>query len=218
MPHLGKIGGIAALYLGLCYTAGIGLFLIVLDLPSITSAEEKLNLLAKNTLLIHGMHLAIYVVFGVVLTAFVFAWHEILKDVAPASARFGSVLGFIWAGLLIASGMVTVAGIGPTLEIMETDPSTAALYWSGIETVAEGIGLGQGEILGGLMTLVFSLAALRGGIFPKALNYLGIIVGVAGLVSILPGLHDVAALFGIAQLVWFLWLGVIFLRAETQTT
>jgi len=212
MPQLGKIGGLAALYLGLAYAAGIGLFLVVLDMPSITSAEQKLEMLAANALLFHGMHLAIYVVFGVVLTALVFALHETLKGVAPASARFASVLGFIWAGLLIASGMVTIAGIEPAIQLMETNPSAAALYWSGIETVAEGIGLGQGEILGGLMTLIFSMAALRGGIFPKILNYLGICVGLAGLLSILPGLHDMAALFGITQLVWFFWLGAVFLQ------
>lgn len=210
-PRLEKIGGLAAIYLGLAYAAGIGLFLVVLDFPSITSVEQKLELVAANTLLIHGMHLAIYVIFGVVLTVFVFAMHETLKGVAPTSARFASVLGFMWAGLLIASGMVTIAGIGPAIELLETNPSAAALYWSIVETVADGIGLGQGEILGGLMTLLFSLAALRGDVFPKILNYLGIVVGVVGLVSVVPGLHDTAALFGITQLVWFIWLGMLFL-------
>lgn len=211
MPNLEKIGGLAAFYLGLAYAAGIGLFLVVLDMPSITSAEEKLDMLAANTLLFHGLHLAIYVVFGIVLIVFVFALHETLKGVSPTSARFASVLGFIWAGLLIASGMVTIAGIEPALKLRETDPSAAALYWSGIETVADGIGLGQGEILGGLMTLLFSLSALRGGVFPRILNYLGIGVGLAGLVSILPGMSDIAALFGITQLAWFFWLGAVFL-------
>ena len=210
-PRLEKIGGLAAIYLGLAYAAGIGLFLVILDLPSITSVEQKLQLVAANSLLIHAMHLAIYVIFGVVLTVFVFAMHETLKDVAPRSARFASVLGFMWAGLLIASGMVTIAGIGRAIELLETNPSAAALYWSVVETVADGIGLGQGEILGGLMTLLFSLAALRGQVFPKILNYLGIVVGAAGVVSVLPGLHDIAALFGITQLVWFIWLGVLFL-------
>ncbi|NRB32453.1 MAG: hypothetical protein HRU27_17830, partial [Rhizobiaceae bacterium] len=74
-PRLKRIGGLAAIYLGLAYAAGIGLFLIVLDLPSITSVEQKLQLVASNSHLIHGMHLAIYVIFGVVLTVFVFAMH-----------------------------------------------------------------------------------------------------------------------------------------------
>ncbi|MEL6551103.1 MAG: hypothetical protein AAFQ54_12740 [Pseudomonadota bacterium] len=212
MPQLGKIGGLAALYLGLAYAAGIGIFLVVLDLPSITTTEEKLKLIAANARLYHLMHLAIYVVFGVALTAFVLALQETLKSAAPASVRVAAVLGFIWSGLLIASGMVTIAGIAPALELLATDPGAAALYWSGIETVADGIGLGQGEILGGLMTLIFSIAALRGGIFPKILNSLGMVVGVAGTISVVPGLHDMAALFGIAQLVWFLWMGVVLLR------
>lgn len=212
MRQFSRLGGFAAFYLGLAYAAGIGLFLVVLDLPSISNAEQKLGLVAENALLFHAMHLAIYVIFGVVLTVFVLALYESLQNVAPVSAKLVAVFGFIWAGLLIASGMVTIAGIAPTIQLMETDPGAAALYWSGIETVADGIGLGQGEILGGLMTLIFSVGALRGALFPKALNYLGILVGIAGVVSILPGLHDVAALFGITQLVWFLWLGGVLLR------
>lgn len=162
MEQLRTLGGLAAIYLGIAYATGIGLFLVVLDLPSITTAAQKLELLAENTLLFHVMHLAIYVIFGVVLTFFVFALYETLKDAAPLSTRLASVFGFIWAGLLIASGMVTIAGIGPTLQLMQSDPSAAALYWSGVETIADGIGLGQGEILGGLVTLIFSWVALRG--------------------------------------------------------
>lgn len=212
MPQLGKIGGLAAIYLGLAYAAGIGLFLVVLDMPSINSPEQKLEMVTANALLFHCMHLAIYVIFGVVLTAFVYALHETLKDIAPVPVQFASVLGYIWAGLLIASGMVTIAGIQPAIQLMETNPNAAVLYWSGVETVADGIGLGQGEILGGLVSLIFSMVALRGDIFPKVLNYLGVGVGLAGVVSIIPGLHDMAALFGISQMIWFLWLGAVFLR------
>ena len=61
------------------------------------------------------------------------------------------------------------------------------------------------------MTLLFALAGLRGAVFPKALNYLGAFAGIVGVASTVPNLHDLAGLFGIAQLVWFLWLGVVLL-------
>lgn len=213
MQDFQKTGGIAALYLGLAYAAGILLFLVVLDSPNIVSADQRLGLLVANPMLIHVMHLVLYVIFGVVLVVFVLAMHDRLKDGAPSLVRLGTVFGLLWAGLLVASGMVIVSGADPALRLYETDPALAAVYWSGVEAVSEGIGLGRGEILGGLMTLLFGLAGLRGQTFGRVLNYLAIVTGVLGVTSTFPGLHDLAGLFGITQLVWFLWTGFVLLTA-----
>ncbi len=67
-------------------------------------------------------------------------------------------------------------------------PNQAALTWQGIESVANGLGYANGEILGGLLTLLVSLAALRAGGLPKGLNILGLLVGAVGIISIFPGL------------------------------
>jgi hypothetical protein len=34
-------------------------------------------------------------------------------------------------------------------------------------------------------------------------------VGAVGIISIVPGLHDLAGLFGMSQIVWFVWLGIV---------
>jgi len=86
------------------------------------------------------------------------------------------------------------------------------LTWQGIESVANGLGNLNGEILGGLLTLLVSLAALRAGGLPKGLNILGLLVGAVGIISILPGLADLAGVFGLSQIIWFVWLGIILLR------
>ena len=62
--------------------------------------------------------------------------------------------------------------------------------------------------------LLVSWAALRAGGLPKALNYLGVVVGVAGLISAFPGLRDVGMIFGLGQIVWFVWLGIVMLRSS----
>ena len=78
--------------------------------------------------------------------------------------------------------------------------------------MASGLGNGNGEILGGLFTLLVSWAALRIGGLPKALNYLGMVVGLVGIVSTIPGLNDLVGIFAISQIVWFVWLGIILSR------
>ena len=108
--------------------------------------------------------------------------------------------------------MVLNAGIAPVIALYAKDPAQAALTWQGIESVANGLGNANGEILGGLWALLVSLAALRAGGLPKGLNILGLLVGAVGIISILPGLADLAGVFGLSQIIWFVWLGIILLR------
>jgi len=128
-----------------------------------------------------------------------------------------TVIGIIWAGSLIASGMVLNAGIDPVVTLYATDPAQAALSWQGFESVASGLGNGNGEILGGLWTLLVSIAALRTGGLPKGLTILGLLVGAVGIISILPWLTDLVGIFGLGQLIWFVWLGIVLLRGNPGT-
>ncbi len=74
-------------------------------------------------------------------------------------------------------------------------------------------GLGGGiEIVGGVWSLLVSWSALRGGEFPRALNGLGILVGVVGILTVGPGREISTAVFGLGQLVWFIWVGTLLLR------
>jgi hypothetical protein len=144
------------------------------------------------------------------------ALYDRLKSGAAALVQAATVIGLIWAGSLVASGMIANAGIAPVVALYAEDPSQAALTWLGIETVAHGVGNGNGEILGGLWTLLISWAALRAGGLPKGLNFLGLLVGVVGILSLLPGLTDLTGLFGIGQLIWFVWLGIVLLRSNAS--
>ena len=212
MNNLQKIGGLAALYLAAAYLIGIVLFLFVLDYPNIVDPAQKVALVVDKQMVIYSTNLILYVIFGVFLIMLALALYERLKAGAPAIMQVATAIGIIWAGSLVASGMVSNAGITPVVALYGKDPAQAALIWLGIESVASGLGNGNGEILGGLWTLLVSWAALRIGELPKFLNYLGVVVGLVGLVSTIPGLSDLVGIFGMSQLVWFVWLGIILSR------
>jgi len=212
MKNLQKMGGIAALYMAVAYLVGIVLFLFVLDYPSIVDPAQKVALLVEKQMVIYSTNLIMYVIFGVFLIVLALALYERLKASAPAIMQVATAIGIIWAGSLIASGMVSNAGIAPVVALYAKDPAQAALTWQGFEVVASGLGNGNGEILGGLMTLLVSWAALRTGKLSKFLNYLGVVVGLVGIVSTIPGLSDLAGLFGMGQIIWFVWLAIIMLR------
>ena len=216
MKTLQKFGGLAAFYLAAAYLAGIVVFLVVLDYPSITDPAQKVALLVEKQMVIFSTNLLMYVFFGVFLVVLSLALYDRLKSGAAALAQVATVVGVLWAGSLVASGMIANAGIAPVVALYAEDPSQAALTWLGIETVANGIGNGNGEILGGLWTLLISWAALRTGGLPKGLNILGLLVGAVGILSLIPGLTDLTGLFGISQLIWYAWLGIVLLRSNAS--
>lgn len=214
MKTLQKLGGFAALYLAIAYLIGMAIFLVVLDYPSITDPAQKVALLVERQMVTFSTNLLMYVFFGVLLIVLALALHDRLKAGAPAIMQVATVIGVIWAGSLIASGMVANAGIAPVVALYDQDPTQAALTWQGIETVANGLGNANGEILGGLWTLLVSLTALRAGGLPKWLNILGVLVGAVGILSLIPGLTDLVGIFGLGQIIWFVGLGIVLLRGD----
>lgn len=214
MKTLQKSGGLAALYLAAAYLIGMVLFLVVLNYPGITDPAQKVALLIEKPMIIFSTNLIMYVFFGIFLIVLSLALYDRLKSGAPAMMQVATVIGIIWAGSLIASGMVLNAGIDPVVALYSQDPAQAALSWQGMESVASGLGNGNGEILGGLWALLVSLVALRAGALPKGLNILGVLVGSVGILSVFPGLIGLVGVFGLGQLVWFVWLGIVLLRAD----
>jgi hypothetical protein len=177
------------------------LFLAVLDYPSITDPAQKVTLLVEKQMVIFSTNLLMYVFFGVFLIVLSLALYDRLKAGAPAIMQMATALGIIWAGSLIASGMVANAGIAPVVALHGKDPTQAALTWQGIETVANGLGYANGEILGGLLTLLVSLAALRTGGLPRGLNIFGLLVGAVGIISIFPGLTGLIEVYGLSKII-----------------
>lgn len=212
MKNLQKMGGFAALYLAVAYLTGIVLFLFVLNYPSIVEPAQKVALLVDKQMVIYITNLLMYVISGVFLVVLALALYERLNATPPAIIRTATSIGIIWAGALIASGMVANAGIAPVVALYGRDPAQAALTWLAIESVANGLGGANGEILGGLFTLLVSWAALQMSGLPKGLNFLGILVGVVGIISTVPGLSDLAGMFGMSQILWFAGLGIVLLR------
>jgi hypothetical protein len=211
-----KVGGLAALYLAFAYLAAMPYFLVVVKYQSVTDPVEKVALLVRNHGSMRVMYLITYVIFGVVLAVVALALHARLKDRAPALAQAATAVGLIWAVVLIASGMIFNAGAAAVVGLHGSSPAQAVSAWQAIEPVAQGLGGSGGELLGGLWVLLVSAAALRTGGLPRMLDWLGVAIGAAGVLSVVPALKDLAYGFGLLQIVWFAWLGIVMLRTTSR--
>lgn len=211
-----RVGGLAALYLALAYLAAMPYFLVVLNDQGVVDPAARLALLVNHQGSLYLINLITYVVFGLVLTVLALALAERFSDATPAMARVIAGWGIIWSCLLIASGTVANLGMESVAALYVKDAAGAVSAWQIIEPIADGLGGGGGEALGGPWMLLVSLAGLRSQRLPRALNWLGLATGAAGLVSNLPALRESAVVFGLLQIVWFIWLGIVLLRTKQQ--
>lgn len=211
-----KMGGIAALYLAAAYVVGMVGFLLVVDVSGVVDPVKKVALMMDNQAFLYIMHLIIYVVWAVFLVVLALALYERLKAGLPAIVQTATVFGMIWATVIIASGMIHNIGMVNVVDLYVKDPAQAATVWLAIDSVFEGLG-GSNEVLGGIWILLISWAALRTRGLPRVLNYLGVAIGAAGIISVVPALAELFIyIYALGQIVWFVWLGIIMLRGRTS--
>jgi hypothetical protein len=211
-----KVGGWAALYVAAAFVAAMPYFLLYVKFPDVVDPVEKVSMLVANHGSLQVMYLLTYVVFGIVLAVLALTLYHRTKDEAPILAQAGAAVGLIWALVLVASGLVFNSGMAAAVDLHATDPAQAVAVWQAVEPVAQGLGGSGGELLGGLWVLLVSVAALRARRLPRALNWLGVALGAVGILSVVPVLRDLAYGFGMLQIVWFVWLGVVLLRARPR--
>lgn len=218
MKTLQKFGGFAALYMAAAHLIGIVIFLVILNYLSITDPAQKVALNVEKQMVIFSTNLLMYVFFGFALIVLSLALYDRLKSDSPAIMQVATAVGIIWAGSLIASGMAANAGLATVVALYAKDLTQAVLTFQAIEAITNGLGNANGEILGGLWVLLVSLAALRAGGPPKGLNILGLSVGAVGIITIIPALNALTGVFGLGQIIWFVWLGIILLRNSPSRT
>jgi hypothetical protein len=215
MVKLQKAGGIAALVEALAYIVGFAVIATLLN-PGNTdgwSAAQKLAFVLERKGIFQAWNLFIYVFFGVALVVLTVALHERFKAKSAALMQIATPFGLIWAGLVIAAGMVATVGLESVAKLYLTEPVQAVSAWFTISAIHNGLGGGV-EIVGGIWLLLVSVAALQSGALAKVLNYIGIVVGLTGIVTVIPALSDLGAVFGIGQILWFAWIGIRMLRRD----
>jgi hypothetical protein len=208
--NLQRAGGIAALMEALIYVTLFVFYGALLEMPAGGSDAEKFAALGRQQDALTLVNLLGFVVFGALLAVLVTALHERLKQGAPVLSQLAALFGVVWVGMVMASGMIVNSGLAAAIRLAVAEPAQGLALWRSVSTVAEGIG-GGNEIVGGLWVLLVSVAAFRSNALPRALNWLGLVVGGAGILTVYPA-EILTEIFGVTQIVWFAWLGFAMLR------
>jgi hypothetical protein len=217
MTQLQKWGGAAALYEALAYIIGIVGFVAVVNISENADPLQKVAAIVENQGFLSMLYLIVYVAWGAMLVVLTLALHERLQGQKSALARTATAFGLIWSVLVIASGMIYNVGMETAVSLYAQNSEQAATVWLAIESVVNGLGGGV-EVVGGIWVVLLSVAALRNGGLPRGFNTYGLLVGAAGLVTVIPALSEIGGMvFGLTQIVWFAWLGIVLLRRPSET-
>jgi len=141
------------------------------------------------------------------------ALHERLKAGSPVLAQAATTFGLIWAFLVIVIGTLSINNLSTVVKLYGADPAQAATVWLTLDSVETGLGGGGGEtMVNAVWLLLLGWAALRVRELPRALNYFGLVIGVAGILSVVLALLALMVVYGLGLIIWLLWLGVVMLR------
>jgi hypothetical protein len=216
MKNLLKMGGIAALIGAATNLMAIVTF-IALGPKGFGSSDpgQVMAFLANNQVFMRVFDIISYLIFGVSLIFLSLALYERLKaGSSPTLAQAVTVFGLIYAVLVIVSGTLEISILNTVVKLYVENPAQAATAWLTLNSVASGLGGGGGETLvNALWILLLSWVSLRAREFPKVFNYFGLVIGLAGILTVLlTSFLLIAIVYGLGLIIWLAWLGIVMLR------
>ncbi|MCX2767005.1 DUF4386 family protein (plasmid) [Pseudoalteromonas piscicida] len=220
---LQKWGGVAALTEAATYLFGFVLFFGVLDSSGHNTPALYLDFFIQNRDTFFLGYIVIGIIFSFTLIVLVQAMQQRLSKASPELMKFASIVGYIWAAIVLASTMVFLTSIATIAKFYEIDPALALTVNRTISIVVDALGGGI-ELVGAIWVLAVSYVGIKHNVFSPLLHYWGLLVSIAGILTLFSGLSSFSAnpffdvttaIFGLGQILWFIVLGVMLLRDET---
>ena len=212
-----RMGGIAALLGAATTLFALVTLLTLLDPKGYGSDDpgQVVAFLADNQALMHAWNVIIWLVFGMSMILLSLALYDRLKSGSPFWAQAVTTFGLIYAVLVIVIGTLSINNLSTVGDLYGKNPAQAATVWLTLDSVETGLGAGGGEtIVTALWLLLLSWVALRARELPRVLNYLGVVLGVAGVLSVVVVSLVLSAVYGLGLIIWFVWLGIAMLRTS----
>jgi hypothetical protein len=198
MKNLQKFGGVSALGHAAALVVGMVVSLTLM-LPLLdTAPDQALKFLSSNQTLVFLWNLIVAWGSAITFVVLLLALYERMKAGSPAFMRATVVFGFLWAGLTIGTGNLMLQNFGVVANLHGSAPAQAAAWTALVRS---------------LWVLLLSLAVLRAGGLTRAPGYLGLFLGVAGILTLVPAFAEMMfMLFGPGMMVWAAWVGIVMLR------
>lgn len=216
MTSINKLGAAAAFAAAAIYLAAFVFYGALVQYPNSPDPAPNIAYLTSLQVPLYFANVFGYLVFGLVLAVLVVTLQQRIQPVSVMQQQLTGLFGFIWVGLVLAAGMIANVALLRVTAAAVTDPASALATWKTLNDVVAGLG-GSNEIVGGLWVLLVSVGARQSNQLPRSLCYAGGLVGACGVATIYP-VESLTELFGVSQLIWFVWLGLVLWQVPQDAT
>lgn len=211
MDKLNKFWAISSLYQGLAYIIWMVFFIGIVNYNFAESPLEKLDILANFQTEMYIIMTIIYVIFGFSLAILSLVLFEKLKEKDDFLAKLSLIIWCFWAFAVIASGLIFNVWSALVVDIFRDNADLAVNSWIIIENISNAIWWWS-EILWWVWMIILSTIMIKIKEL-KLISYLGFIVWISWILSDISAISEVMqGIFWLTQIVWFIWLSVIFFK------
>lgn len=174
--------------------------------------DQRLAFIITNGRFFQLWYLIIFILFAICLLVLLRGLRRWMETHQTVTFHLSMVAGFIWAAYIFACGFISVFSIEYLLSLNNTD---VAPIWFFVYAIQQGLGDGV-EWVGGIwLTIVSSHFIFIQG--KRSLVHIyGLLIGLVGCLTLVPGLQHAGALFGLGQIVWFVWIGAALFQLSGQ--
>lgn len=220
-----KSGGIAAIIQASTYIFGMILFLGILNTSNSATPIDQIRYLIDNRDIYYIGYIVIGLIFSFSLIVLVRATFTVFKQHSKDLIACNSVVGYIWACIVISAYMIHLVHIGVMANLLPKDPEMAITVNHTIKIITSALGGGI-ELIGAVWVLGISFLGLKFKIFSKWLHYWGYVVSISGVLTLFSGISFLSenilfslmtAIFGLGQIIWFVFLGIALLKFKNNT-
>ncbi len=208
--QLQQIGGYAAVMQTVLYLVAMVFILVIWPRYGIRGPADAMN----PALVLPALHRApILIVFAVLdvpiavcLLLIVLALADRLHAVSPVVMRTAMTSGIVSVACFLALGMIRFLGWSQLAGLHVQEAARAEAAYAAVSAIDSGL---DGAALFSLAwwVLLTSWADAHAGTLPKGLRYLGVLLGVVGVISaVAPPLRPIAL---IVVLLWTPWIGFV---------
>lgn len=194
--HLEKMGGIAAFVSAFAASAAFLIVVAFIGLGALSDSQQLGALAITNPKPLLAQDLLKFASAAAASILIIVLWKR-LGDAAPTRLRVATGFGFFAVGLLLVNAVLSLVAVSQAANFSAGDAVNANAL-NGIIGI-----LGLAVIMAhGVWYLLVNWTALKSGLLPRGLCWLGLVVGAASLAPFLA--------LGVLVLgaVWALWLGV----------
>ncbi len=193
----------------------LGLTLILILAPDFNSGPDaRLETLTKHTGLMQFWYFLVYVVFGASLLVLSVSLLEPVGRDHKLLEQMTTLASYLWACYIFASGFIAIFSIEFLFSQDYEFSVSMTELWRDIYAIQMGLGEGA-EWVGAIWVLMMNACLHKEGRFGNKIIYFGYLICVLGLLTMVPILKEVGAVFGLLQVAWFIWVArLLFLERK----